>query len=718
VKLPPQVASGQPHWRGSLPLGALLIFVVGFLAVGTLPVDAARRNWQGDTNIFWGTASNWSNNDVPDSNDIARFNTAFTGPNQPFVAVTDTLQGIIFSANLSRDVAITGASNAELRLVSFGNNDIGINNRSSRLISIDANLDLNNNQRWQGNSMSIGGNVSLDNFDLELRPNTGATFDLSGEISGSGDIIKTQGGTVVLSGTNSYSGSTSISGGTLVVDSMSDGGSSSSIGSSSSSAANLSIEGGTLRYIGTGDSSDRSFTLGTGGATIDSSGSGALNLTNTGSLDYSGSGTRTLTLSGSNADTNILSADLADGSGGATSLVKEGTGTWRIDGDNTLSGDVTVRDGILGLNSATVNGAIPSDLVVGDGTGSANSAVVRNCREGQIGNSSTVTVLSDGWFDINAGAYPNEYGPSPLKDETVGQVNLVGGRITTGSGGSLNIDPGDSGDSIASFASSQTALIDATGGQVNLNGDRIISVEDGGAATDLEIRGAIVSEQNGGGSVTKTGAGYLSFTGSESNTYTGPTVVDNGTLEVAKTGGATAIAGTAVTVNAGGTLMLGGADQINDSANLTLNGGTFSSGNGFSESLGTLTMTGNSTIDLGSAIHMLEFTNSSATAWSGALTIYGWQGLAGTSGTNGQIFVGSNLSGLTNAQLALISFDGFGPGAMLLTDGELVPVPVPEAPVVISALLLLLAVGFREKTRIRSWFHAVWMVMDKRRTSE
>jgi autotransporter-associated beta strand protein len=314
-----------------------------------------------------------------------------------------------------------------------------------------------------------------------------------------------------------------------------------------------------------------------------------------------------------------------------------------------------------------------------------------------------VTFNADGWFDINAAAYVNKGGDTYWKEETVGQVNLYGGRITTGATGSLNINAANTGATIASFSSSQTALIDATGGQVALNGSRTISVENGSQTTDLEIRGAIANSVNGTGSssVTKTGAGQLSFTGTEANSYTGATTVNGGTLELAKSDNVTSIAGSVITVNSGGTLLLSASEQINNAANLTMNSGTLATSdiNGI-ETLGTLTLTGNSVIDLGNAAYLLKFANSSAMSWSGTLTIYGWMTTPATSGTQNQIYFGNNASGLTNAQLAMVSFNGFGPGAMLLSSGELVPVAVPEAGPFVAAALLVLAVAWRERRRL------------------
>ncbi len=67
----------------------------------------------------------------------------------------------------------------------------------------------------------------------------------------------------------------------LQVNKLANGGVASSISNSSSAASNLVLQGGTLRYNGAGDSTDRSFTIGTMGATLDSSGSGAVSFTNT-----------------------------------------------------------------------------------------------------------------------------------------------------------------------------------------------------------------------------------------------------------------------------------------------------------------------------------------------------------------------------------------------------------------------------------------------------
>ena len=125
-----------------------------------------------------------------------------------------------------------------------------------------------------------------------------------------------------------------------------------------------------------------------------------------------------------------------------------------------------------------------------------------------------------------------------------------------------------------------------------------------------------------------------------------------------------------------GELWIGGADRISNSSKLVLNGGTFRSGatTGNSETMGTIQLTANSTIALGTGSHTLTFSASNGEAWTAGrtLTITGWTGTAGATGTAGKIFVGSSDSGLQLTQLAQISFTGYG-AATILSTGEVVP---------------------------------------------
>ena len=101
--------------------------------------------------------------------------------------------------------------------------------------------------------------------------------------------------------------------------------------------------------------------------------------------------------------------------------------------------------------------------------------------------------------------------------------------------------------------------------------------------------------------------------------------------------------------------------------------GNMSSG-GFNQTFGAITLSGNSIITLGTGSHALNFADCSSTFWDPTKTVVikGWTGVGGASGTAGKIFFGTNASGLSSAQLGLISFTGYT-GALLLSTGELVP---------------------------------------------
>ena len=61
---------------------------------------------------------------------------------------------------------------------------------------------------------------------------------------------------------------------------------------------------------------------------------------------------------------------------------------------NTYQGTTNVLNGTLNLSSTAVD--IPGNLVIGDGIGGANTAVVNALKSNVISSSSVVTVNSDG----------------------------------------------------------------------------------------------------------------------------------------------------------------------------------------------------------------------------------------------------------------------------------------------------------------------------------
>ncbi len=182
------------------------------------------------------------------------------------------------------------------------------------------------------------------------------TWEFAGVISNNGgssvSVVKMDAGTWRLSNVaNTYTSTTSINGGVLEVVKLADTGVASSIGTGSSNL--ISIAGGTLRYVGTGDSTNRAILINALGATFDASGSGAVNFTRTTAPTHPTSNQAvSLTFTGANTDQNTYAANQGNNGSGAVSVTKEGAGTWLLSGNNTYAGATTVNNGLLLLNGS------------------------------------------------------------------------------------------------------------------------------------------------------------------------------------------------------------------------------------------------------------------------------------------------------------------------------------------------------------------------------
>ncbi len=162
------------------------------------------------------------------------------------------------------------------------------------------------------------------------------------------------------------------------------------------------------------------------------------------------------------------------------------------------------------------------------------------------------------------------------------------------------------------------------------------------------------------GSLIKTGTGTLTLERSPAssgpNTYAGPTTITSGTLA------------------------LGSENALPANSDLILNGGTLAT-NGYSQTLGGLTVADDSYIDFGNGNSWLLLADSHLATWSGDLTILNWSGSESGLGTD-KVKFGSSASSLTADQLRHIFFvDPYGLtgtfGATMLSTGEVVALPEP-----------------------------------------
>jgi hypothetical protein len=221
-------------------------------------------------------------------------------------------------------------------------------------------------------------------------------------------------------------------------------------------------------------------------------------------------------------------------------------------------------------------------------------------------------------------------------------------------------------------------------GYVNFNGTGISDASWGSNRRQFQCECRASKSLNSSGAINN-GTGTLTVSGILNVTNAG---------SIAGTGG--------VTIDSGGTLLLGASEQIANTAPIRLAGGTISTG-GFSETVGPLTLTVNSVLDCGNASSLWLFASSTGQNWTGGqLQIWNWSGSTAGGGTD-RVFFGNSNSGLNTGQLQRIVFysdAGAAPlgAATILPTGEIVP--VPETSTIAGALALVGLVLCRERRRL------------------
>lgn len=655
---------------------------------------AVNANWDIDNGTGTGTP-NWreviSGNvtrylQVPSGSDSVIFDDSATGPTAVNLTTTLTPSGVLVNnsvktysftgpGKLSGATGIVKQGSGAFYLANTGGNDY----TGATLIEAGS-LFVGNGVAGEG---QLGSGTVVNNAELVLnRPDD---FIVANAITGSGVIRKVGGGTATLSGTITLAGATTIQEGAIQLSGLAD------------------LPGGVVNNS-------------------------------------------TLVLEGSTPMTGVIS--------GAGPVLALGAGPKQIAGSspNVNTGGTTVSAGVLQLNKTPGVNAVGGDILI-DGTGRLQLLAAD-----QIPDSATVTYASAG--------------PSTtLGNETIANINIIGGSeqsqfvgnnglvvsnlltVATGvfavasnhtvSVGGLNISGGIV--RIAANANPSTLNVGAGGitatggliqvGQGGANFDAILNLEGdytGSGFVDFTRGGyfgankreinlgtatrtfnvisdttTISPDVTGSGGLIKAGDGALFLSGS--NTYTGDTVIQAGTLSVTGT-----IAETPnIVVKGGATFdVIGVATGYTLAANQTLRGTGTVSGNvtvngtvAPGEGIGTLNFAGDLTL-AGTAQFELNkgFTLSSDLAVVTNALMYGGTlavtatGAALGAGDTFNLFDAASFGGaFSTYQLPTLGAGLTWDTSRLLADGSLVVVPEPG-----SLVLLLTASAvavFRRRRR-------------------
>ena len=525
---------------------------------------------------------------------------------------------------------------------------------------------------WQGiGNETTNKNINTDtnntsNYALGAElfaANTGATLTISGNITSSRAALKTltlngSGGSIVVSG--------AISDGSGPMKSLITG-----TGNATHAFENTnnSFTGGVTIQSNTANNS-----VGLRVTTIGNSGSNSSLGTN-GTINIGGNATgstSTLVYAGTGETTNkVLNLQ---GTLGNVALEQAGTGNLKFTSNLTVTGAGAKQ---LILQGSTAGTGEIAGLIVDSASG-ATSLVKNGTGAWILSGANTYT----GSTTLNAGT---------LRLDHTGAAGS--GTLTQSSGASLlHLNAaGTFANSMDVYNVRASETLSLSGG-ITVN-NATFDVDNGDTLT---ISGGI----GGTGGVTKNGTGTLALSGS--NTYTGATIVNSGTLQ-ATSAGALSSTSSAVIHNSGSLLVT--ADTINDSASVNLSGGTLALNGTFNETVGALTLSANSVIDLNGFTGTLRFGSLASFAAGATLSIWNWNGINqyGTpvgNGLSNRHIVFTNATGLSSS-LSYISFysgNGTGFSGTGFEEGfseggtEIGAVPEPETWA--TAFMLLTASGF------------------------
>jgi autotransporter-associated beta strand protein len=457
-----------------------------------------------------------------------------------------------------------------------------------------------------GGQLTLANSVDNNGHDLTIQ-GAGNTI-MAGEISDTGGLIKNGAGTLVLQGNSSYTGATIINNGILQVNN----GTGSATGSGDVTVNNLGTLSGLPGTGGGAGSIEGNVTVNSGGTLLTRSGDtlalGGLTLNTSAISNFQlGNPTSDALVNITNPDSLILAGistiDVVNqaGFGTGTYHLIDYSGTALTSGQfsNLMLGGTTAGGYLLILYNNQTDTSVDLRITTGvnewvtDGPGNwsaagnwANISVPNGTgaaanffKNMDAGFAFNPVVTVDDSITVGTITFDNADTSFLLQGDGVAGHGLT--LANSGSASTITVNQGDH------TISASVALTD------NLN--VILNTGSGSLSMDCAI-----SENSAGRTVTLNGPGTLELGGTEANTYTGLTTVNGGALVLNKTDGVNAIGTGGLQIDAGATVSLLSSNQIDDTANLVLNG-TFAMGTN-SERITNLSGTGIVTNDAGSVL--------------------------------------------------------------------------------------------------------------------
>lgn len=425
------------------------------------------------------------------------------------------------------------------------------------LTSSTSTLDLSTaaNMTFGALSGVIGSTVLIGNQTLTVGDSGNTTF--GGTISGTGGIVKQGTGSLLLSGAQTFTGGIDVAAGRLALQ------------------GNNALAGSNVVTLADG-------------ATFDIGGAGPVSI---GSLIGTANSQVTL---GSNtlALGDAASQTFAGSLGGTGGIVKQGTGTQTLTGQNAFTGQITINQGTLALGGTGTLSANPVSIAGGAALDISN------------GENQTIRALSGAsGSTINLGDNTLSFGDDT--DQTfAGTLTGTGGGIVKFGNGAQTITAQQT--FTGSVVVGGGSLVIGAGG--GLSAQNAVTLGDSSTSLDISAAGPqTIGSLSGGTAQVQLGANTLTFGDNTGETFNGSI---HGTGGVIKQGS--------------GVETLGGASDF--SGGVTLKAGGLQLGNANALGTGTLALADQTTLDTTQALTLandITIGGTSAVLGSADLTLTG-----------------------------------------------------------------------------------------------